>query len=326
MAEPTKVLVTGGAGFIGSHLVTRLLDCGCSVAVIDDLTAGHLRDVNHHAVFYHADINDPKIEQVVQRERPEIVYHLAAQSSVTRSAADPVNDADTNVVGTVRLISACASEGVDKFIFSSTGGALYGDPEIIPCNEDTPVNPLTPYGMSKYAGELYLELFHRTYGLDYTILRYANVYGPGQNPHGEAGVVAIFAGLMLEGKRPTIYGDGTQERDFVFVSDVVDANIAAMRRGDGGTYNIGTGDPVNIGRVYELLKEFTGFDKEPSYQPRRPGEVFSIALDSTRATKDLDWKPIVPLEEGLKLAVDHIRDSTNRRPARVRLTPDRRRD
>ncbi|CAI8058370.1 Putative UDP-glucose 4-epimerase [Geodia barretti] len=279
MAEPTKVLVTGGAGFIGSHLVTRLLDCGCSVAVIDDLTAGHLRDVNHHAVFYHADINDPKIEQ-------------AWTSSSSHPPAEP-----------------------------STA-----TPEIIPCNEDTPVNPLTPYGMSKYAGELYLELFHRTYGLDYTILRYANVYGPGQNPHGEAGVVAIFAGLMLEGKQPTIYGDGTQERDFVFVSDVVDANIAAMRRGDGGTYNIGTGDPVNIGRVYGLLKEFTGFDKEPSYQPRRPGEVFSIALDSARATKDLDWRPTVQLEEGLKLAVDHIRDSTNRRPARVRLTPDRRRD
>ena len=325
MAEPTKVLVTGGAGFIGCHLVNRLLDCGHAVAVVDDLSTGQLRNVNHQAVFYHAPLNDARIEQIVQRERPEIVFHLAAQSSVRQSAIDPVSDADSNVVGTARLISACASEGVEKFIFSSTGGALYGDADLIPCDENTPVAPLSPYGLSKYAGELYLNLFHRMYGLDFTILRYANVYGPGQNPHGEAGVVAIFAGLMLEGKRPIIYGDGAQERDFIFVSDVVEANIAAIHRGDGGTYNVGTGEGVTINRIYELLQRITGFGQEPSYQPRRAGDVFRIALDASRAAGELNWQPKVSLEEGLELSVAEIRDSATRRPARVRLTADRQR-
>jgi UDP-glucose 4-epimerase len=325
MSEPTKALVTGGAGFIGSHLVDRLLDCGHAVAVVDNLTTGQLRNVNHHAVFYHAELNDPKIEQIVQRERPEIVFHLAAQSSVRESAIDPVNDADSNVVGTVRLISACASEGVDRFIFSSTGGAIYGNPDVIPCDEDTPVNPLTPYGLSKRIGELYLELFHRTYGLDYTILRYANVYGPGQDPKGEAGVIAIFAGMMLEGKCPTIFGDGTQERDFVYVSDVVEANIAAIERGNGGTYNIGTGDAVSIGRIYELLQGIIGFDAAASYQRRRPGDVFRIALDPSRAANELSWKPTVPLEQGLEQSVAQLRDQNTRRPSRVTLNRNERR-
>lgn len=318
------MLVTGGAGFIGSHLVNGLLDRGYAVTVVDNLATGQLRNLNHQATFYHVELNDVRLDQIIQRERPEIVFHLAAQSSVRQSAADPVADADSNVLGTIRLLSASASEGVEKFIFSSTGGAIYGDPETIPCDEDTPVNPLTPYALSKRVGEQYLELFHNTYGLDYTILRYANVFGPGQNPHGEAGVVAIFAGMMLGGERPHIFGDGLQERDFVFVSDVVEANLAAVHRGHGRTYNIGTGEPVAIGRIYSLLREVTGFDQEPDYRPRRAGEVLKIALDPSRAAKELRWEPEVSLEEGLRRTVDHIRGGHAQRASRAGGTQDRR--
>lgn len=325
MAEPTKVLVTGGAGFIGSHLVNGLLDSGYSVAVVDNLASGQLRNLNHQATFYHAGLNDARLDQIIQRERPEIVFHLAAQSSVRQSAIDPVTDADTNVLGTIRLLSAAASEGVEKFIFSSTGGAIYGDPETIPCDEDTPVNPLTPYALSKRVGEQYLELFHDTYGLDYTILRYANVYGPGQDPHGEAGVVSIFAGMMLKGERPHIYGDGSQQRDFVYVSDVVEANLSAIHRGQGRTYNIGAGEPVSISRIYSLLQEIAGFDDEPDYRPRRAGEVLNIALASYRAARELLWEPQVSLEDGLARTVEHIRDTQARQSSRVGASAERRR-
>ena len=307
MAEPTKVLVTGGAGFIGAHLVAGLLQSDYAVAVVDNLSTGQLRNLNHQATFYHAELNDDRIDQILQRERPEIVFHLAAQSSVRQSALNPVADAGSNILGTIRLISAAAAAGVDKVIYSSTGGAIYGDPDTIPCDEATPVNPLTPYGLSKRVGEQYLELFHRVYGLDYTILRYANVYGPGQNPHGEAGVVAIFAGMMTEGKRPQIYGNGLQERDFVFVSDVVDANLAAVRRGNGGTYNIGAGEPVSVAQIYALLQELTGFEEPPVYRPRRAGEVLKIALDSGRAARELNWQPQITLAEGLRRTVDYVR-------------------
>lgn len=325
LTQRTKALVTGGAGFIGSHLVDGLLDNGYDVAVVDNLTSGQLRNVNHQATFYHAELNDVRLSQIVQRERPEIVFHLAAQSSVRQSAIDPVADADANVMGTIRLIAAAAAEGVEKFIFSSTGGAIYGDPETIPCDEDTPINPLTPYGLSKYVGEQYLELFHETYGLDYTILRYANVYGPGQNPEGEAGVIAIFTGMMLSERRPHIYGDGSQERDFVYVSDVVQANLAAINKGHGRTYNIGTGQQVSVARIYEMLREITEFDQDPDYRPRRTGEVLNIALDSTRAERELKWRPEVSLEEGLRRSVEYVRASFAQRANRVGPTSERRR-
>ena len=263
MAENTNVLVTGGAGFIGSHLVNGLLDSGYSVAVVDDLSSGQLRNLNHRATFYHCAITDPKLLQIIQREGPEIIFHLAAQSSVRQSTLDPVSDADSNVLGTIRLLSAAAAEGVEKIVFSSTGGAIYGNPDAIPCDEDTPVNPITPYALSKYVSELYLDLYQRTYGLEYTILRYANVYGPGQDPNGEAGVIAIFAGMMLRGRTPNIYGNGLQERDFVYVSDVVEANLAAAYRGDGGIYNIGSGEPVTINRIHSLLQKYTEFHEGP---------------------------------------------------------------
>ena len=323
MTESVKVLVTGGAGFIGSHLVAGLLDHHCSVAVIDDLSSGQLRNLDHRATFYHSPINDPRIKQIIQREGPDIIFHMAAQSSVRRSTLDPVADADSNVLGTIRLLDVAASEGVEKIIFSSTGGAIYGNPDAIPCDEDTPANPITPYALSKYVSELYLDLYRRTYGLEYTILRYANVYGPGQNPNGEAGVIAIFAGLMLRGRSPNIYGDGLQERDFVYVSDVVEANLAAMYRGDGRIYNIGSGEPVTILRIYSLLQECIDFGQDPIYLPRRAGEVLKIALDSTRASGELGWEPRISLEEGIRHSIEYIRDAAVRRSARARFGANR---
>ncbi len=323
MTESTKVLVTGGAGFIGSHLVNGLLDNGYSVAVVDDLSSGQLRNLDHRATFYHAPINDQRVKQIIQREGPEIIFHLAAQSSVRQSTLDPVADADSNVLGTIRLLDAAASEGVEKIVFSSTGGAIYGNPDTIPCDEDTLVNPLTPYALSKYVSELYLELFYRTYGLQYTILRYANVYGPGQDPNGEAGVIAIFAGLMLRGRSPNIYGDGEQERDFVYVSDIVEANLAAMYRGDGRIYNIGSGEPVTINRICSLLQECTEFNQEPVYRPRRAGDVLKIALDHGRASRELGWEPKISLEEGLRHSVDYVREASVRRSARARFGANR---
>ncbi len=323
MTESTKVLVTGGAGFIGSHLVHGLLENGYSVAVVDNLSSGQLRNLDHRATFYHCPLNDARLTQIIQREGPEIIFHLAAQSSVRQSTLNPVADADSNVLGTIALISAAASEGVEKIVFSSTGGAIYGNPSRIPCDEDEPINPLTPYALSKYVSELYFELFYRTYGMDYTILRYANVYGPGQDPNGEAGVIAIFAGLMLRGRTPNIYGDGEQERDFVYVSDVVEANLAAMYRGDGQTYNIGSGEPVTINSIYSMLQEYTDFHEDAVYLPRRAGEVLKIALDPARALRELGWQPTVSLQEGLQKSVDYVRDASVRRSARARSVPNR---
>lgn len=318
MPEPIKTLVTGGAGFVGSHLVSALLQDDYAVSVIDNLSAGHLRSLNHAATFYHAGLNDARIAQIIRRERPEIIFHLAAQTSVRQSALDPLADARANILGTINLLTVAAAEGVDKFVFASTGGAIYGDPPTVPCDENTPVNPITPYALSKRVGELYLELFQRTYGLDYTILRYANVYGPGQDPHGEAGVVAIFAGMMLDEKlprpRPSIYGDGQQQRDFVYVDDVVAANLAAVDRGDSGIYNIGSGAPVTINQIYDLLREYTGYDQPAVYRPRRAGEVINIALDSSRAARELGWQPKVSLADGLRRTVDSIRSLRSPRP------------
>ena len=322
MFEPTKVLVTGGAGFIGSHLVDRLLHDGYAVAVIDDLSAGHLRRRDQGAAFHHASINDhPKMRQIIQRESPRIIFHLAAQSNVIQSHNDPAADANANVLGTINLLSVAAAEGVSKIVFSSTGGAIYGNPDAIPCDEDTPVFPLVPYALSKYIGELYLELFYQMYQLDYTILRYANVYGPGQNPNGEAGVIAIFANEMIGRRRPKIYGDGEQERDFVYVSDVVEANLAAMERGNGQIYNIGTGEPVTINRIYSLIQKYTNFNEEADYRPRRAGEVLKIALDPGRACRELGWEPKVSLEEGLRLSVEDVHKRRAPRSARARSAP-----
>ena len=307
MAQVKTALVTGGAGFIGSHLVDRLLEEGHKVAVIDNLSTGKLKNLNSAATFYHMDITNPSMQDIFQREQPDLVYHLAAQISVSESTKDPVKDGETNVMGTLRLLEAVRRYGIEKFIYSSTGGALYGDPETNPCSEQTPIIPLSPYGLSKYLAEQYIELYHRLYQLNYTILRYGNVYGPRQDPHGEAGVVAIFSQAMLDGKQPSIFGTGDQERDFVYVGDVVDANIRAMKKGDGQAFNIGTSQGTNVNRIFDSLKGIINFKWDAEHRNARPGEVYKISLECNKALRELGWSPQVSLDEGLDRTAEYFR-------------------
>ena len=309
MANDKIALVTGGAGFIGSHMVDRLLALEYNVVVIDNLSTGKIKNLNPAAIFHHADITQPIIGDIIQREQPDIVFHMAAQTSVTDSTKDPFKDNNCNVLGTLRVIEASRRAGVEKIIYSCTGGALYGDPETIPCVDETPILPISPYGMSKWVAEQYLNFYYRLYRLNFTSLRYGNVYGPRQDPHGEAGVVSIFTQAMLEGNQPQIFGDGTQERDFVAVSDVVEANVAAINWGDGKSINIGTGDATSIKQIFGMLQEITGYKWDPLYAPDRTGEVYRISLDSSTARQELRWSPNTTLAEGLQATVDYFKES-----------------
>jgi UDP-glucose 4-epimerase len=309
MAYRRSALVTGGAGFIGSHLVDRLVEEGYRVVIVDDLSTGKLKNLNHEATFYHLSLTHPSLLDVFNREKPALVFHLAAQSSVSRSVKDPILDNEVNVLGTLRLLESSRRAGVEKVIYSSTGGALYGEPEVVPCPDDAPVVPISPYGMSKYMAEQYLEFYARQYRLNYTTLRYGNVYGPRQDPLGEAGVVAIFIFAMLGGHRPRVYGDGNQARDFVYVGDVVDANIAAVFRGHRQSLNIATGELTSVNQIYDMLKEITGFHWDPEHGPTRAGDVYRISLDCSRAEEELRWTPSTGLEEGLTRTVEFLREN-----------------
>ena len=309
MADGKTALVTGGAGFIGSHMVDRLLELDYKVVVMDNLSTGKIKNLNPGAVFHHTDITQPAMAEIMQREEPDLVFHMAAQTSVNESTKDPIGDANANVMGTLRVLDASRRVGVEKIIYSNTGGALYGDPETVPCPDDAAIAPASPYGMSKWVAEEYLDFYFRQYRLHYTSLRYGNVFGPRQDPHGEAGVIAIFTQTMLEGKQPQIFGDGTQERDFISVFDVVDANIAAINRGDGKAMNIATGEATSVNRIFELLRGITGYKWDPLHAPQRGGEVYKISLDWSRASEELDWAPKISLEDGLRLTVDYFRES-----------------
>ena len=307
MTEAKKILVTGGAGFIGSHLVDRLIEEGHQVVIADNLSTGKLRNINPSATFHHTDITLQSIREVFHREQPEIVFHLAAQTSVIESIRDPFKDCQINVTGTLRLLEACKIYGIDRFIYSSTGGALYGDPDVIPCTETTPIIPLCPYGLSKHMGEQYIELFYRLNHLNYTILRYANVYGPRQDPSGESGVIAIFSQLMLQGKNLKIFGDGLQERDFIYVSDVVNANVKAMSSSTQDAFNIGTGRPITINFIYETLQNIIEYSGQVEYHPQRAGEILRISLECEKASKILGWLPSVEIRDGLEKTVEFFR-------------------
>ena len=306
-----KVMVTGGAGFIGSHLVDALIAQGYEVAIVDDLSTGRRQNLNPAARFYHLDIGDPALAEVFERERPDIVNHHAAQTSVHISVNEPKRDAEINTLGSLSLIENCRRFGVQKMIYISSGGAVYGEPVYLPCDEDHPINPLCPYGVSKHVFEHYLYLYRQLYGLNYTVLRYANIYGPRQDPYGEAGVVAIFALQMLEDRPVTINGSGEQQRDFVYVEDVVRCNLAALERGDGQTYNVGCGQGTTVNQIFARLKTITGYKGEPHYGPPKAGETFIIYLDATRAKCELGWEPGVGLEEGLARTVEYFRSKSN---------------
>jgi len=303
-----KILVTGGAGFIGSHVVDLLLEAGHEVAVVDNLSTGRKSNLNPRAKFYQADIRSQELEEVFQAERPELIDHHAAQMDVRRSIADPIYDADINVLGGLNLLNLAVKYGTRKFIHISSGGAVYGEPVYLPCDEKHPVQPLCPYGATKYILELYLYMFKKNYGLDYTILRYGNVYGPRQDPAGEAGVVAIFTGQMLRGSPVTIYGTGEQVRDYVFVKDCARANLLAVEKGSGEVFNLGCGIPTTVNQIFRGLKEITHYPQAAHYAPARKGETFKIYLDPARAREQLGWSAEVPLMDGLQKTVEYFKE------------------
>ena len=302
-----KALVTGGAGFIGSHVADRLLQQGFHVAVVDNLSTGKRENVSQSAAFYNVDIRSRKLAGVFRLERPEVVFHLAAQASVPGSIARPVEDARNNVLGSLNLLEQCKRYKVERFIYSSTGGALYGDPQQLPCAETHPIRPVSPYGASKFAAEVYVGCYATLGGFRYVILRYGNVYGPRQDPLGEAGVIAIFARQMLEGEQVVIYGDGNQERDFVYVGDVVEANMRALEQAGSDVYNIGTGSGTSVNSIASKLIELTGYLKKPDHGPVREGDVSKIYLDVRKAKQDLDWTPRVSLDQGLSNTVAYVK-------------------
>ncbi|MCW5880053.1 MAG: NAD-dependent epimerase/dehydratase family protein [Anaerolineae bacterium] len=304
-----KILVTGGAGFIGSHVVDALVAAGHDVSVVDDLSTGRRHNLNPRARFYQVDIRDAALDDIIAQEKPDVVSHQAARANVRESMEKPILYADVNILGSLNLLESCRRHGVRKVIYASTGGASYGEPQQLPVPEDHPINPLDPYGASKHHVEHYLYLYRANYGLDYTILRYPNVFGPRQDPHGEAGVVAIFTGLMLSGGEPIINGTGEQERDFVDVSDVARANWLALSQGGGRVYNIGSGTGTSINRIYALLAELTSYDGPVVHGPSKQGEVYKIYLDASRARRELGWYPKMSLETGLARTVEYFRTS-----------------
>lgn len=303
-----RILVTGGAGFIGSHIVDRLIAEGHSVSVIDNLSTGKIENLNREAKFYKMDIVSPRIERVFKKERPELICHHAAQMDVRRSVADPVYDAQTNIIGMLNLLENGMRLGTRRVIFASTGGAVYGEGGPLPTPEDHPPQPVSPYGISKLTGEHYLFFYRTTYGLSYTVLRYANVYGPRQDPFGEAGVVAIFSQKMLRNEQPVINGTGSQTRDYVYVDDVVDAVISSIYSDISDVFNVGTGIETSVNQLFKLLVEITGCSMKEVYGPAKKGEQQRSCLSYDKIKKSLEWEPAIPLREGLTRTVAFFRD------------------
>jgi UDP-glucose 4-epimerase len=303
-----KVLVTGGGGFIGSHLVDALIQRDHQVVVVDNLSTGHFENVNPAATFYHLNVCSPELERIFEKEGPELVNHQAAQTVIQKSTEDPAFDAKQNILGSLNLILQCLRFRVKKIVYASSGGAVYGEPKYHPVDESHPVDPISYYGISKHTVEHYLRLSDFGYTLSYAVLRYSNVYGPKQNPKGEAGVVAIFAGQMLQGQRPTIFGKGDKTRDYVYVSDVVTANLLAMEKAENGVYNIGTSIETSDQEMFSLLAELIGYQGKPQYALVRRGEIYRICLDCLKAEKELGWQPQFSLREGLTETVNYYRN------------------
>lgn len=303
-----KVLVTGGAGFIGSHLVDRLIQEGREVVVVDNLSTGKRRNLNRAARFFKLDIQSWRLERVFRNERPNVVMHLAAQMDVRKSVEDPVFDAQVNVLGTLNVLQQAVRHGVRKVVFSSSGGAIYGEQEIYPAPESHVTRPLSPYGISKLCGEQYLSYYQRVSGLQVVNLRYANVYGPRQDPDGEAGVVAIFIQKLLNNEQAIVNGNGRQTRDFVYVEDVVEANLAVMGQETQGTYNVGTGEETSINDVLRILVGHTNSTCKELHGPAKHGEQVRSVIDASKIRQELSWEPRTELSEGLKRTIDYFRE------------------
>jgi UDP-glucose 4-epimerase len=310
-----RALVTGGAGFIGSTLVDRLLAEGYAVDVIDDLSTGsfaNLADARsqpaHECSFHRLDIRSSGVIELIAHRRPEVIFHLAAQADVRVSVERPAFDAEVNIVGTINVLEGARQAGARKVVFAASGGTLYGESGTLPLRESAPQRPLSPYGVSKKSAMDYLIAYRELHGIEFTSLALANVYGPRQDPHGEAGVVAIFAGLLLAGQDCTVFGDGEQTRDFVFVDDVVDAFSRAATRGDGLLINIGTGAETSVNQLYWTMASLVGRERPPQYAAERPGELRRSALDPARAAVQLGWKPWTSIEEGTGAVLRWFRD------------------
>jgi UDP-glucose 4-epimerase len=302
-----KILVTGGAGFIASHISDAYIAAGHEVVIVDDLSSGKRANLPAAAKFYHADIRTPEAREIIRNERPQVLSHHAAQMDVRRSVSDPAFDATVNVLGMINMLEGAREVGVEKVLFASSGGATYGEQNEFPAPETHPHEPLSPYGITKATGEHYLFFYQAVYGMPYVALRYANVYGPRQDPHGEAGVVAIFTERLLANQAPTINGDGKQTRDYVFVGDVVRANLAALTRPYVGSVNIGTGVETDVVTLYAHLRVLTGSPHPAQHGPAQAGEQRRSVIAIGRAAEVLGWKPEIALEEGLRRTVEFFR-------------------
>jgi UDP-glucose 4-epimerase len=303
-----NILVTGGAGFIGSHIADACIKEGHAVTIIDDLSMGKMENVNPKATFVNMDIRSKEIPQLFEKGKFQTVIHLAAQMDVRKSVDDPQFDASVNILGSVNLLEQSKRTGVKKFVFASTGGAIYGEQEYFPADEKHPLHPISPYGISKASIEKYLYYYKEVFGLQYVSLRFGNVYGPRQNPHGEAGVIAIFTSKMLAGEQPVINGDGKQTRDYVYVGDVVNANLFAITYEHSGIFNVGTGIETNVNQLFSILKEVTGSKCEEIHAPAKKGEQLRSVLNTTLLREKGNWKPRMELKEGLRQTVEFFRN------------------
>jgi UDP-glucose 4-epimerase len=304
-----KILVTGGAGFIASQIADAYLSDGHEVYVLDNLSTGFLKNINPEVHFIKADISSPAILELFQKVKFDVVNHHAAQIDVRKSVNDPVFDASTNILGTINLLQACIKTGVNKFMFASTGGAIYGEQEYFPADEKHPTNPVSPYGITKLSIEKYLYFYKNEYGLNYTILRYANVYGPRQNPFGEAGVVAIFTNKLLRNENPVINGDGKQTRDYVFVGDVIKANVTTLNDTGSNVYNVGTGIETSVNELFAKLNGIAGNKAVEKHGPAPKGEQARSLISSEKLFKNFNWKPSVKIDEGLKKTFDFFKSN-----------------
>ncbi|MCS7214183.1 MAG: NAD-dependent epimerase/dehydratase family protein [Candidatus Calescibacterium sp.] len=303
-----RILVTGGAGFIASHIVDEYIKAGHQVSVIDNLSSGSIQNVNPKAKFYKVDIRSDECEKIFAEEKPEILNHHAAQMDVRKSVQDPVYDADVNIIGSLKLLELCVKYGVKKVIFASTGGAIYGEQDYFPADEEHPTRPVSPYGVSKLCVEKYLHFYYVSYGLRYVSLRYSNIYGPRQNPHGEAGVVAIFTNKLLNGQQPIINGDGLQTRDFLYVEDVVKANMIFTENDGIGIFNVGTGTETDINTIFRKLRDITKSNCEEVHGPEKPGEQRRSCISYKKIQKEFGWVPKVSLDEGLRYTVEFFKE------------------
>ncbi len=303
-----NILITGGCGFIGSHLADRLIDKGHAVSIIDNLSTGDIKNLNGKARFYNLDIRDKKISGVFEKEKPQAVFHLAAQINVRKSEEDPFLDTDININGSVNVIkNFLNAENRGKFIFSSTGGVIYGATDILPTPETVEPSPLCPYGISKLTVEKYLVYFSEFYGLRYAVLRYGNVYGPRQNAYAEAGVIAIFSTNVLENKTPTVFGDGEQTRDFIYIDDVLNANATMLENDIQGVFNVGTGKETSVNTIFEHIKAASGKDIKKIHAGPRKGEIKRSCISPEKITRMTGWKPEVDIASGIKKTFDWFR-------------------